>query len=54
MALLSWRSTITYGAIGPLWFGKVEGCIAQRVEAIEHHGSGNTGRFYPGSGCNEA
>jgi len=47
---LSWRNTITYGAIGPLWFSKGEDHVAQRAEAMKQHGSGDTSGFYPGSG----
>ena len=32
--MLSWQNTITYGAIGPLWFGEGEGHIAQRAETV--------------------
>ena len=32
---VSWQNTITYGAVGPLWFGKGEGHIAQIAETVE-------------------
>ena len=51
---LSWENTATYGAIGPLWFGRGEEHIAQRAEGAEQHGSDHTGNFYPGSDRREA
>jgi hypothetical protein len=51
---MSWENTATYGAISPLRFGRGEGCIAQRAEGAEQHGSDDTGSFYLGSGLREA
>jgi hypothetical protein len=47
---MSWVDTITYGVVGPLWFGKGEDHVAQRAEAMKQHDGGDTGGFYPGSG----
>jgi len=51
---MSWENTATYGAIGPLWFGKGEGRVAQRAETVEQHNNGDAGGFYLGSGRREA
>jgi hypothetical protein len=51
---MSWENTATYGAIGPLWFDRGEGRIAQRAEGAGQRGSDHTGSFYPGSGRREA
>jgi hypothetical protein len=42
------------GPSAPSWFGKGEGHAAQRAEAMKQHDGGDTGGFYPGSGCWEA
>ena len=43
--MVSWFNMATYGAIGPLWFGKGEGRIAQRAETVEQCGSDDMGSF---------
>ena len=47
---MSWENTITYGAIGPLRFGKGEDHVAQRAEAMKQHDDSDASGFYPGSG----
>ena len=52
--MLSWVDMVTYGATGPLWFGKGEDHVAKRAEAMKQHNDGDTGCFYPSSVHREA